>query len=177
MNDRENHLVELVSPDGKTIGSTTVESAHLPPGELHRAFSVFLVDPAGRILLQRRAATKTRFAGRWANACCGHPAPGSRPTDSAGVRLREELGVEPVALRSVGVYVYRAADVTTGRVEHEYDHVLLGAVPADIAFDLDPTEVSEVRWARRDDLADELAAAPDNFAPWFAGTFGLMPPS
>src|SRR5512142_1777309 len=105
---RENHLVELVSAEGEAAGAATVQEAHHAPGMLHRAFSVLLVDPRGRLLLQRRAAVKTRFAGRWANACCGHPAPGQPVPDAAAVRLVEELGVSGVALEQVGVHLYRA---------------------------------------------------------------------
>src|SRR5512142_1124958 len=96
---RENHLVELVSAEGEAAGAATVQEAHRAPGMLHRAFSVLLVDPNGRLLLQRRAAVKTRFAGRWANACCGHPAPGVAVSEAAGVRLGEERGLGPVELR------------------------------------------------------------------------------
>nr|WP_281423545.1 NUDIX domain-containing protein [Nocardia tengchongensis] len=70
--DRESLLVELVDETGVTIGSCPVSRAHHPPGQPHRAFSVLLFDTAGRVLLQRRAAVKTRFPSRWSNACCGH---------------------------------------------------------------------------------------------------------
>nr|WP_249412386.1 hypothetical protein [Micromonospora endophytica] len=75
---REAHLVELVDDAGHAVGETTVAAAHRPPGQLHRAFSVLLVAPDGRMLLQRRAAAKTRFPLRWANSCCGHPCRVSR---------------------------------------------------------------------------------------------------
>ena len=67
---RELELVELVDAAGTATGESTVEAAHTEPGQLHRAFSVLLVEPGGRTLLQRRAATKTRFPARWANSCC-----------------------------------------------------------------------------------------------------------
>ncbi len=100
---------------------------------------MLLVDPAGRVLLQRRAAVKTRFPLRWANACCGHPAPGEELAVAANRRLTEELGAAPVALTEVGVYVYHAEDPATGRVEYEYDHVLLGRVTGDERLLPDPT--------------------------------------
>jgi isopentenyl-diphosphate delta-isomerase len=166
--------VELVDPAGRTTGQSTVEHAHRAPGHLHRAFSVLLVDPAGRLLLQRRAAAKTRFPLRWANACCGHPAPGSTVPDSAAQRLAEELSVRGVALRELGVYAYHALDPATGRVEREYDHVLLGRVAADLALAPDPAEVDEVRWVHPDDLEAELAADPDGYAPWLPGVAALL---
>ena len=172
---REQHLVELVDPTGTATGQSTVEEAHRDPGHLHRAFSVLLVDPAGQILLQRRAAIKTRFPLRWANTCCGHPAPGTPLAGAALRRLDEELGIADVELRELGVYVYRAADPATGRVEHEYDHVLLGQVAADTALRPDPTEVAEVRWVTRERLERDLTDEPDSYAPWLSGVVGLMP--
>jgi isopentenyl-diphosphate delta-isomerase len=150
-----------------------VAAAHRRPGRLHRAFSVLLVDPAGRLLLQQRAAAKTRFPLRWANACCGHPAPGAAVVAEASRRLAEELGVRAVALAELGVYVYRADDPATGRVEHEYDHVLLGRVGTEPALDPDPAEVAALRWVAAPELAAGLAEDPDAYAPWLAGVAAL----
>jgi isopentenyl-diphosphate Delta-isomerase len=166
---RETELVELVGPDGSAAGVTTVAHAHDWPGLLHRAFSVLLFGPDGRILLQQRAATKTRFAMRWGNACCGHPAPDSDLCKEAAQRLGEELGVGPVALSPVGVYLYRAVDPVTGRVEHEYDHVLSGTVPADLALAPDPAEVAAVRWVEAGDLEMDVVDRSAQYAPWLAG--------
>jgi isopentenyl-diphosphate delta-isomerase len=177
MTDREQHLVELVDDAGTPVGRATVAAAHRAPGRLHRAFSVFLVDPAGRLLLQRRAATKTRFAGRWANSCCGHPAPGATLAGEAAARVRDELGIAVDGLRELGVYRYRADDAATGLVECEYDHVLLGRVPADTAAAPDPGEVSEIRWIDRAALHDSLASEPDAYAPWLPGVLALVPPA
>src|SRR4051812_25563750 len=105
---RESQLVELVDADGAGVGSATVEKAHQAPGQLHRAFSVFLRDPAGRLLLQQRAVTKTRFPLRWANTCCGHPLPGEDVPFGAARRLVEEIGVGGVALTEIGTYTYYA---------------------------------------------------------------------
>jgi len=172
---RESHLVELVDEAGAAQGSMTVSDAHQAPGRLHRAFSVILQDHDGRVLLQRRAAVKTRFAGRWANACCGHPAPDESVAGAALDRLAEELGMGPVPLREIGVYLYRAADEATGRVEHEYDHVLLGTVPADVALVPDPDEVDATRWADVAELRASLASEPDTYSPWLAGVIGVLP--
>ncbi len=179
MTPREAHLVELVDADGTPRGAATVADAHQPPGYLHRAFSVVLTDPNGRLLLQRRAMVKTRFAGRWANACCGHPTPGVAAADAATVRLREELGLDtdaaPIHLRDVGVYVYQATDRDSGRVEHEYDHVLLGALPTGAALDPDPAEVDELRWVSVNGLREEMATSPDAYAPWLSGVISTLP--
>lgn len=174
---REAHLVQLVDETGRTVGQCRVDEAHRPPGRLHRAFSVLLVDPDNRILLQQRAAAKTRFPLRWANACCGHPAPGQSVVDAANRRLGEELGFGPLTLTELGVHVYRARDAATGRVEHEYDHVLRGDLPTDAPLRLDPGEVAAVRWVTRDELDDLRRRRPGECAPWLDGVVNLLFPS
>lgn len=167
---RELDLVELVSAAGAPAGTATVADAHTAPGLLHRAFSVLLFDPEGRILLQQRAAAKTRFPLRWANACCGHPAPDEPTTQAAGRRLSEELGVKDLPLTEMGVYTYRAADPATDRVEHEYDHVLVGRAPGDLALAPDPAEVADTQWVPAPALlADLRTGEPQNYAPWLLG--------
>lgn len=166
---RETHLVELVGADGTPTGAATVHDAHRAPGRLHRAFSVFLRDPSGRVLLQQRAAAKTRFPLRWANTCCGHPLPGETPSAAAARRLVEEIGVRDVSLTEVGVYSYYAEDPATGRVEYEYDHVLLGEVPTDAHLLVDPDEVAEVRWTSVEELHAGLREDLRSYAPWLPG--------
>jgi isopentenyl-diphosphate delta-isomerase len=173
MTSKEAELVELVDANGAAAGSCTVAEAHTTPGRLHRAFSVMLLDDLGRVLVQQRAAVKTRFPLRWGNACCGHPAPGRTVVDCAVQRLAEEIGVAGVTLREVGAYRYRAEDPRTARVEYEYDHVLLGRLPVDAPVRPDPDEVADVRWVAPDVLRDDIAAHPDRYAPWLAGVLDV----
>ena len=166
--------MELVDSIGAPAGACSVEEAHTPPGRLHRAFSVLLLDGQGRALLQRRALTKSRFAGLWTNTCCSHPAPGEDLVDSALRRLDEELGlrVDAGALRSLGAFTYRAADPGSGTVEHEFDHVLVGR------HDGDPTplasEVEDWRWVRPEDLREDLVATPRRYTPWLGGVLRII---
>ncbi|MFE9206072.1 isopentenyl-diphosphate Delta-isomerase [Micromonospora sp. NPDC007230] len=174
MTSREEHLVELVDDAGHALGEATVAAAHQPPGRLHRAFSVLLVDPDGRILLQQRAAVKTRFPLRWANSCCGHPLPGQSLAEAANRRLAEELGVDPVDLTEVGVYVYYAEDPATGRVEFEYDHVLRAEVPTALPTRPDPEEVAGLRWVDPGELTADLDVDPRAYAPWLGGVVSRL---
>ena len=168
---REQELVELVDLNGLAIGSATVDVAHSAPGQLHRAFSVLLFDEEGQTLLQQRAGGKTRFPLRWANSCCGHPAPGTSVIAAAQQRLAEELGVTGVPLRDVGVYTYWAADSASGRVEHEYDHVIVGQVSKDLVLTPDPAEVESVRWAPSGALPDVVTSP--SYAPWLSGVLPI----
>ncbi|BCJ71966.1 isopentenyl-diphosphate Delta-isomerase [Catellatospora sp. IY07-71] len=178
MRSREEDLVELVDAAGAPCGKATVAQAHSAPGMRHRAFSVHLLDGTGRLLLQQRAAVKTRFALRWANAACGHPGPGEDLVTAAARRLAEEIGVRGVELTEIGVYAYRAEDPATGRVEDEYDHVLLGILDADTEPPRpDPAEVAALRWVHPADLLSRLAEQPDEFAPWLAGVTGVAVPA
>lgn len=169
----ENDPVELVDDDGRGIGVSTVAEAHRAPGLRHRAFSVILHDGAGRVLLQQRAAAKTRFGGAWANTCCGHPAQGVDPADAAVRRTVEELGAQLTGLVPAGIYVYDAPDEGSGMVECEYDHVLLAESAPDLPLDLDPAEVAQVAWV---DLASVLAdpgVLPGDPAPWLLGVLSV----
>jgi isopentenyl-diphosphate Delta-isomerase len=158
--------VELVTPEGEPAGACPVRQAHEPPGRLHRAFSVVLFDEDRRTLIQRRAATKSRFALLWSNTCCSHPPPGSSLIDFAVARVGEELRMQIPALREAGRFTYRAADRTAGWVEHEYDHVLVSTGPA-ADPDPEPSEVDSWRWVDLERLGAEMAANPAAFTPWF----------
>ncbi|WP_250032101.1 isopentenyl-diphosphate Delta-isomerase [Paractinoplanes maris] len=169
MTAREAHLVELVDAEGQAVGTATVADSHQAPGRLHRAFSVFLRDEFGQVLLQQRAAVKTRFPLRWANTCCGHPLPGEAVEEAAARRMVEEIGVTGVPLTEVGVYAYYAEDPATGRVEYEYDHVLVGDLPAGAHPAPDPDEVAGLRWVSVPALLGDMESDPRSYAPWLLG--------
>lgn len=169
--NREEHPVELVDGHGRAIGSCSVAEAHTLPGRHHRAFSVLLTGPDG-VLLQRRAAAKTRFPLRWANTCCGHPGPGESVEEAAVRRLAEEMAVSGVALREVGAFDYRAEDAATRRVEDEHDHVLVGHV-ATVAPKPDPAEVDDWRWVPLAELRAALLDHPGDYTPWLSGVVRL----
>ena len=154
--------VILVDAADVEIGSAEKLSAH-QDGLLHRAFSVFIVNPRGEVLLQQRAETKYHSGGLWSNACCGHPRPGEAVENAARRRLEEELGFT-CALAPAGSFLYRA-DVGGGLVEHEVDHLFIGRWAGDPAPD--PGEVAAWRWAPADRLRLELVAAPHRFTRWF----------
>lgn len=163
--DEAAERVVLVDEHDRELGTEAKIRAHERGGVLHRAFSVFLFDAAGRTLLQKRAVGKYHFGGLWTNACCGHPRPGEGVADAGRRRLHEEMGID-AALEPVGTFVYRATDERTGLTEHELDHVLVGRFEGDP--EPDPTEAEGWRWVTIDELERELHGSRASFTPWFA---------
>lgn len=156
-------LLELVDEDGMTIGTAEKLSAHQPPGQLHRAFSVFLFDERGRLLLQRRALGKYHSPGVWSNTCCGHPYPGESPFAAAARRTYEELGVSPALLGEAGTVRYNHPDPDSGLVEQEFNHLFVGLVRGPLRPD--PEEVGATAFVTPAELAERHAV--DTFSAWF----------
>jgi isopentenyl-diphosphate delta-isomerase len=156
-------LLELVDEDGNTIGTAEKLAAHQPPGQLHRAFSVFLFDEQGRLLLQQRALGKYHSPGVWSNTCCGHPYPAEAPFAAAARRTYEELGVSPSLLAEAGTVRYNHPDPESGLVEQEYNHLFVGMVQA--SLHPDPEEVGDTAFVTAAELMERHAKDP--FSAWF----------
>ncbi|NGN62438.1 isopentenyl-diphosphate Delta-isomerase [Streptomyces sp. A7024] len=156
-------MLELVDKDGRTIGTAEKLAAHQAPGQLHRAFSVFLFDDAGRLLLQQRALGKYHSPGVWSNTCCGHPYPGESPFAAAARRTHEELGISPFLLREAGTVTYNHPDPDSGLVEQEYNHLFAGWVRG--TPQPDPEEVADTVFATPEELAKRHEQGP--FSAWF----------
>ncbi len=153
--------VVLVDADDAEIGTMSKSRAH-SEGRLHRAFSIFIFNGQGRLLLQRRATHKYHSGGLWTNSCCSHPRPGESVAQAASRRLKEELGFT-CDLSPEFNFTYRA-DVGEGLIEHEFDHVFFGTYDGHVVPD--PSEVSEVRWMRMNDLADDLRTSSEQYTAW-----------
>ncbi|WP_159944369.1 MULTISPECIES: isopentenyl-diphosphate Delta-isomerase [unclassified Nocardiopsis] len=166
-------LLELVDEAGTTIGTAEKLSAHLAPGRLHRAFSVFLFDDRDRLLLQRRALGKYHSPGVWSNSCCGHPYPGEPPFAAAARRTAEELGVSPALLREAGTVRYNHPDPDSGLVEQEYNHLFVGLVRE--APRPDPAEIAEVAFVDPAEL--EWLSGQRPFSAWFATVLDAVLPA
>ena len=157
------HVI-LVDENDRSLGSAPKLAAHLDGGRLHRAFSVFVFNSAGRMLLQRRAAGKYHFGGLWTNACCSHPREGPTLVESARARLRHEFGFD-VPLDELFSFVYRAHDPASGLTEHEFDHVLVGRFDGEPSPN--PDEIDAWEWVDRDQLTSEVRRHPERYTPWF----------
>jgi isopentenyl-diphosphate delta-isomerase len=131
-------------------------------GLLHRAFSIFIFNSQGELLLQRRALGKYHSSGLWSNTCCGHPRPGEQVLVAAQRRLKVEMGLD-CQLDAFGSLIYRA-DVGGGLVEHEFDHLLTGHSELDPT--LNPEEAIEWKRVPFGMLGNEVHDRPERFTRW-----------
>ena len=157
------HVV-LVDESDRPVGWAPKLAAHEAGGRLHRAFSVFIFDSAGRMLLQRRAAAKYHFGGLWTNACCSHPGAGRAVGEAARERLRHEFGFD-APLEHLFSFVYRAEDPASGLTEHELDHVFVGRFDGRPAPN--PQEIDSWQWVDPQELLADVGEHPERYTPWF----------
>ncbi|WEK21788.1 MAG: isopentenyl-diphosphate Delta-isomerase [Candidatus Pedobacter colombiensis] len=159
MKAKEN--VILVDENDNEIGVMEKMEAHIQ-GKRHRAFSIFIFNKKGELLLQKRAADKYHSGGKWTNTCCSHPRQGETTDDAANRRLREEMGMK-ADIHPVFRFLYDT-EIMPGIIEHEYDHVYVGVT--DALPVLNPAEVSEYCYIAMKDLSEELKADPDKYTKW-----------
>ncbi|WP_370899739.1 isopentenyl-diphosphate Delta-isomerase [Chryseobacterium gossypii] len=155
-------FVVLVNSEDEVLGLMEKQQAHIN-GLLHRAFSVFLFNSKGEMLLQKRATGKYHSPNQWTNAVCSHPRMGETYLEGAKRRVKEELGIE-VELSEKFDFIYKA-DVGGGLWEHELDHVFTGVYEDEFALNKD--EVEEIRYISMEDLDKEITENPGNFTEWF----------
>ena len=161
--ERSEELI-LVDTHDNPIGFETKLKAHENGGKLHRAFSIFVFDGAGRMLLQRRAKKKYHFGGLWTNACCGHPRKGEDLREAAHARLWQEFGFG-TETDEVFSFVYRALDAKSGLSEYEFDHVLCGEFAGKPRPD--PDEIDDWKWIELAELLADLETNAHAYTPWF----------
>jgi isopentenyl-diphosphate delta-isomerase len=154
--------VILVDMDDREIGRADKLPAHRL-GYLHRAVSICVVDDEGRMLIQRRAASKYHSAGLWANACCSHPRPGEATIEAALRRLPEELGFTCPLFWTAQTH-YRA-DVGSGLTEDELVHIFVGVYNGEVKPE--PNEVDRISWITYDFLKSDILENPQNYTYWF----------
>lgn len=155
-------LVILVDNQDNPTGVMNKLEAH-EKGVLHRAFSVFILNDRGEMLIHQRALTKYHSAGLWTNACCSHPRPDESIPDAAKRRLREEMGMECV-LKQLFHFTY-LAKFDNGLTEYELDHVLAGY--SNVNPVPQPDEVMDFRWVPMDELLFDLNESPEKYTVWF----------
>jgi len=153
--------VILVDNNDQQIGLMNKMEAH-EKALLHRAFSVFVFNKNGALLIQQRAHTKYHSAGEWANTCCSHQRDGEKTIDAAHRRLMEEMGFD-VPLNEVFSFTYKKA-FGNGLTEHEFDHVLFGEFEGEP--EMNPEEVADWKYISIADLNTEISNHPEQFTVW-----------
>jgi isopentenyl-diphosphate delta-isomerase len=154
--------VILVDSQDRQLGLMEKMEAH-ERAILHRAFSVFIFNNRGQVMLQQRAHSKYHSGGLWTNTCCSHPRDGETVEQAGLRRLREEMGFETEL--KYGFYFIYKAELEQGLTEHELDHVLIGY------FNQEPTinheEVASWRWMDLEDLIHDMESYPNHYTAWF----------
>lgn len=154
--------VILVDVGDRQTGVMEKMEAH-KQGLLHRAFSVFIFNTKGEMLLQQRAISKYHSGGLWTNACCSHPYPEEETKAAAQRRLKEELGFE-TPINKVFDFVYKA-DFDNGLTENEFDHVYVGEFEGKIDFN--KQEVMDVCYKDVHEICHSLQTHPQKYTAWF----------
>ena len=159
----EREKLILVDRDDNEIGFISKADAHDGAGVLHRAFSLFLFNDAGDLLLQQRAPGKRLWGGYWSNSCCSHPRRGESMQIATSRRLLDELNFE-ADLEYVYHFCYEA-DFGDAGSENELCHVYLGKVTEPIQPN--DSEIAAIRFVSPSELDAEFADHPERFTPWF----------
>jgi isopentenyl-diphosphate Delta-isomerase len=154
--------VILVNENDEQIGTMEKMEAH-QKGLLHRAFSIFIFNGKGELLLQQRAPGKYHNGGLWTNTCCSHPLPGEDVLTAANRRLLEEMGFATL-LSPAFNFTYNAA-FANGLTEHEYDYVFTGTYDGKIK--IAESEVSDYCFKTIDDIEASLQTHPQKYTAWF----------
>ena len=158
-------LVVLLDADGRATGTADKATVHGAQTPLHLAFSAYLFDDEGRLLLTQRAASKATFPGIWTNSVCGHPAPGESPAQAVTRRAETELGLQVRGLRLVlPQFSYRAE--MHGVVEHELCPVFVGWLGPHAALDLHEDEVDDHQWVGWGELSQAVLDGRRDVSPW-----------
>jgi len=155
--------VILVDENDKEIGTEEKIKAHENGGKLHRAFSIFIFNSKGEMLLQLRSKKKYHSGGLWTNACCSHPRPGEKLEQAAHRRLKEEFGFD-TKLEEKLSFIYHAK-LDNGLSEHEFDHVFIGNFDGVPKPNLE--EIDNWKWIKIEDLKRDIKENPEKYTAWF----------
>jgi isopentenyl-diphosphate Delta-isomerase len=132
-------------------------------GELHRAFSIFIKNSKGELMLQKRADDKYHSGGLWTNTCCGHPRDSEELLEAAHRRLNEEMGFD-CPFEEVFKFQYQT-NFEHGLIENEIDHIFVGQHDSEPV--LNPVEASDWKWMTVDKIKSDIIVNPDDYTYWF----------
>ncbi|MGN8157930.1 isopentenyl-diphosphate Delta-isomerase [Salinisphaera sp. SWV1] len=152
----------LVDSDDNVLGHMPKAEAHLGDGVLHRAFSIFLFNSAGDVLMQQRADAKQLWGGFWSNSVCSHPRRGETVAEAAKRRLREEIGIDADV-----TYLYKFEyHARFGDIGAEHEMCSVFAAGSDAPVTGNPNEIADFSFVAPEALDADLAAHPNRYTPW-----------
>lgn len=154
----------LVDENDNIIGHEEKLKAHENGGKLHRAFSIFIFNKKGEMLIQLRSVKKYHFGGLWTNSCCSHPNEGEDLKSATIRKLDQEFGFITPMIEKFS-FVYKETDKDSGLTEYEFDHVLTGEFNGNPKPN--PEEIDEYKWISIKDLKKDIIANPKKYTPWF----------
>jgi isopentenyl-diphosphate delta-isomerase len=157
-----NENVILVDKNDNPIGLMEKMEAHRK-AVLHRAFSVFIFNSDGELMLQQRALHKYHSPGLWTNTVCSHPRKGETTKEAAHRRIKEEMGFD-CDFEEVFSFIYKA-EVGQGLIEHEFDHVFIGKSKEKPV--INPAEVASWKYVDLEWLGIDIKENPQNYTEWF----------
>ncbi len=158
---REEQVI-LVNEHDEQIGLMSKLEAH-EKAVLHRAFSIFLFNSKGELLLQQRAASKYHSPLLWTNTCCSHQRQGESNIEAGRRRLQEEMGID-CELKEVFSFIYKAP-FDNGLTEHELDHVMVGEFDGEPIINRD--EVEDFKWMSLEAVKNNMLEKPETYTVWF----------
>lgn len=164
----ENKVI-LVDRQDKEIGTELKLKAH-QDGALHRAFSIFVFNSKGELLLQKRSSKKYHSGGLWSNTCCSHPQPGETIIPAAHKRLKEEMGFD-CDLKEIFSFTYRAK-LSGGLIEYEFDHILVGNFDGEPKAN--PDEVEEIKWIDSRFLIRDIEQNQEKYTYWLRKCYSRL---
>ncbi|MBW2960824.1 isopentenyl-diphosphate Delta-isomerase [Mesonia aestuariivivens] len=154
--------VILVNEQDEQVGLMEKIEAH-EKALLHRAFSVFVYNDQGEVMLQQRALSKYHSPGLWTNTCCSHQREGETNIDAGKRRLMEEMGFTTDLEETIS-FIYKAP-FDNGLSEHEYDYILIGKYNGEPT--INPAEVAAWKWMNLEEVKKDLKENPSNYTAWF----------
>lgn len=162
LEEKNKDLLILVDESDKALGFKSKSECHEGNGTLHRAFSVFIFNPLGQLLIQKRSSNKELWDLHWSNSCCSHPKKNEQMELAVKRRLKEELGIE-CPVHYLYKFTYHAKYKDLGS-EHELCHVYVGLFDGEIKAN--PEEIDDWKFIKPDDLEERIRNSKKDYTPW-----------
>ncbi|PIT89137.1 MAG: isopentenyl-diphosphate Delta-isomerase [Candidatus Levybacteria bacterium CG10_big_fil_rev_8_21_14_0_10_36_7] len=156
--------VVLVDEENKILGIMPKSEVHQKGTPLHRAFSIFVFNEYGELLLQQRSSKKKTWPLVWSNSCCGHPQIDESNIDAARRRLFDELGIKLDVIEEVSPYRYKFS--RDGIMENEICPILVGFVNKSTFIKVNSDEVENIRWVKWSDWLKDVEKKFNGYSPW-----------